>query len=548
MGPSPALDVTCMLMCVRTLLLASLVAATAVACGGDDDGPTDDRPITGRCLGAFDDGSDDRSPEGMFDDPSDFDRSGCSDAIPLDSVDTCGIWHLDLEYEDAGTSAGAIRIDLSGGGDLQGMVFGRETEDVRLTSSDLFMRHVEVDQEGNLFATRTFDACEAREDGTLAGTYVRCNPEGECGTASFVAYKVEPLDEAPAEGVTLVSEWKGGDSEWSDETVTYNVRHRGELAYVIRGSDGLHIVDLADPAAPRDLGHLPALYPEVGEYYNDIKLAEREDGSLFALAGSNIRGVVVIDVTDPEAPEEVTAFPEPLPESDDPTVNVHSIFVEGDRVYLTVFGGIEIWDIADPAAPVELGGYWLPDLDTLGGFVHDLYVEDGIAYLDYWNRGLVVVDTAADPADPALLGVFDAYDRRTSHSNWVTTAGGRRVAIHGDEDFDAHLRVIDVDPESATAFEEIAAYQTRPEVSIHNIMALGEQALVTYYQDGLRVVDLSDPTAPVETAHFQTWPGPEPGYGRAFYEGALGVDYDSARDLVLLADTHRGLLVLSLDR
>jgi hypothetical protein len=79
-------------------------------------------------------------------------------------------------------------------------------------------------------------------------------------------------------------------------------------------------------------------------------------------------------------------------------------------------------------------------------------------------------------------------------------------------------------------------------------MALGEEALVTYYQDGLRVLDLSDPTAPVETAHFQTWPGPEPGYGRMFYEGALGVDYDSDRDLVLLADTHRGLLVLSLDR
>ena len=536
-----------MLVCVRSLLLAFLAAGLAVACGGsDDDGPPGGT-ITGRCLGAADDGSDDPSPAGMYDEPGDFDRAGCSDAIPLDSVDTCGIWHLDLDFEDFGTSAGAIRIDLSDGGDLEGLVFGRPTEDVRLTSSDLFMRHVEVDDQGNLIATRTFDACEAREDGTLAGSYVRCNPEGECGTASFVAYKVEPLDEAPAEGVTLVSEWNG-DPDWSDETVTYNVRHRGDLAYVIRGSDGLHIVDLADPAAPRDLGHLPALYPEVGEYYNDVKLAARDDGALFALAASNIRGVVVMDVSDPDAPSEVLAFPEAPPESDDPTVNVHSIFVEGERVYFTVFGGIGIWDVSDPAAPVELGGYWLPDLDTAGGFVHDLYVEDGVAYLDYWDRGLVVVDTAADPASPSLVGVFDAYDRRTSHSSWVTTAGGRRIAIHGDEDFDAHLRVIDVDPASATAFEEIGAYQTRPEVSIHNVMAVGEEALVTYYQDGFRVLDLSDPTEPVETAHFQTWPGPEPGYGRMFYEGALGVDYDSDRDLVLLADTHRGLLLLSLDR
>jgi hypothetical protein len=541
-----------MLLCVRPLVAWSLALLTAAAaCGSDDDagsGP-DATPGEGRCPGAHDDGEDDPSAPGMFHDPEDLDRAVCSDAIPLDSVDTCGIWHLDLDFDDYGKAPGAVRIDLSEGGDLQGLLFGRDTEDVRLTSTDLFVRHVETDDSGNLVATRTFDACVAREDGTLAGNYVRCNAQGECGTATFIAHKVEPLDEPEAEGVSLVSEFKGpADAPWTDEDVTYNVHHLGERAYVIRGSDGLHVVDLADPAAPRELGHLAARYPEVGEYYNDVKLAEREDGSIFALAASNVRGVVVIDVTAPEAPAEVVTFPDPPPDAPDPTVNVHSIFVEGTRVYFTVFGGIEIYDVADPAAPVELGGYWLPDLDTAGGFVHDLYVEDGIAYLDYWNRGLVVVDTSIDPASPTQIGVFDAYDRRTSHSNWVTTAGGRRISLHGDEDYDAHLRVIDVDPDSATAFEEIGSYQTRPEVSIHNIMALGEQALVTYYQDGFRVLDVSDPTAPIETAHFDTWPGPEPGYGKNFYEGALGVDYDSDRDLVLLADTHRGLLLLSLDR
>ena len=145
-----------MLVCVRSLLLASLVAALAAACG--EDSPPDRPPIEGRCLNAFDDGNDDPSPSGLFHDPGDFDRAGCSDAIPLDSVDTCGIWHLDLEYEDFGPAPGAIRIDLSDGDDLQGLLFGRETEDVRLTESDLFLRHVEVDDQGNEIATRAFDA------------------------------------------------------------------------------------------------------------------------------------------------------------------------------------------------------------------------------------------------------------------------------------------------------------------------------------------------------------------------------------------------------
>jgi hypothetical protein len=319
------------------------------------------------------------------------------------------------------------------------------------------------------------------------------------------------------------------------------------VAYLVGLSDGLHIVDLADPEQPADLGHLPPRY-EGDETYNDVKLADGPDGRLYAFLASNLRGVVTADVTDPRDPVEVGAFPAPPPGR--ARVNVHTIFVEGDRLYVASIGlaGIEIYDVADPAAPVRLGSYVHPDVGTFGGFVHDLSVQDGVAYLNYWNLGLVVVDTLADPSAPELVGVFDGYERRTSHSNWVTEVGGRRIAVHGDEDFDAHVRIVDVDPDSSTAFEEIGSYQTRRQVSVHNIMAVGERALVTHYQDGLRVLDLADPENPVEIAHFATWRGIGPDYGRGFFEGAIGVDHDAERELVLLADTHRGLLVLTLDR
>ena len=125
----------------------------------------------------------------------------------------------------------------------------------------------------------------------------------------------------------------------------------------------------------------------------------------------------------------------------------------------------------------------------------------------------------------------------------MTEAGGRRVSVHGDEDFGAHVRMVDLD-----GLDEIGSYQTRPSVSVHNILAEEETAYVAYYQDGLRVLDLSDPTEPVEIAHYQTWPGPESGYGLSFYEGAIGIDLDSEKDLLFLADTHRGLIILRLDQ
>ena len=59
--------------------------------------------------------------------------------------------------------------------------------------------------------------------------------------------------------------------------------------------------------------------------------------------------------------------------------------------------------------------------------------------------------------------------------------------------------------------------------------------------------DTSDPYQPLEVGHFQTWPGLEDGYGNSFFEGAIGVDYDPASGTIYLADTHRGLLILSED-
>ena len=495
-------------------------------------------------LACGEDGGSGGDGGGAFSEPADFDRGDCRAGAAVDAVDVAGIWHADVAFDGLLPRPAAIRIDPTAGGNgFSAYLFGGRTDDVRLTPDDLFIRYeAVVDGDEVVVAV---DLCRMQDDGSLAGLVARCIA-GNCGLGRIAAYPVPPLDDAEAENMTLVGEWEGPASDPWPQAYTLNVRHHGTAAYLVHDNDGLRIIDLADPAHPADLGHLAPAFP-ASEYYNDVKVVETADGAVYALLASNGRGVVVADVTDPTAPVEVTSFPAPPVSGGG--VNVHTLFVEGDRVYLANLdvGGIEIYDIADPTRPVPLGAYVYPDAGALGGFVHDLFVQDGVAYLNYWSVGFVVVD-AADPAHPALLGVFDDYPRRTSHSNWVTEAGGRRIAIHGDEDFDAHVRIIDVDPDSPTVFTEIGSYQTRPQVSVHNIMATGGLALVTYYQDGLRVLDLADPTSPVEIAHFATWPGAASGYGGSFYEAAIGVDYDAERDLILVADTHRGLLVLTLDR
>jgi hypothetical protein len=61
------------------------------------------------------------------------------------------------------------------------------------------------------------------------------------------------------------------------------------------------------------------------------------------------------------------------------------------------------------------------------------------------------------------------------------------------------------------------------------------------------VLDLSDPAHPVKIAHFHSWSGTRPGDGHWFYEGAIGIDLDTATGTIYVADIARGLFILALD-
>ena len=59
------------------------------------------------------------------------------------------------------------------------------------------------------------------------------------------------------------------------------------------------------------------------------------------------------------------------------------------------------------------------------------------------------------------------------------------------------------------------------------------------------LIDIRDPANPVTTAWFNTWKGYDRAYGYSFFEGAIGVDLDVARQRVYIADSHRDLVILS---
>lgn len=359
-------------------------------------------------------------------------------------------------------------------------------------------------------------------DGTLAG--VDGNFDTDVGErfTNVIGTRFAPKDSG-AMGLTLIGEVATGTSVWP--IYAYNVAIDGTHAYVA-GPVGLDVVDFSTPSAPVAVGHLDG-------QFNDVKLARGATDLIAYAAPLNNDPTSIINVTDPTAPTAVGQI----------ATYSHSLFITPTtppKLYLGDYTGqVPVYDVTNPLTPIRLGQVAIPGDDQEG--IHDIHVSGDRVYAFKTTQGVVAVDVAAGIANPTPLG---ALDTSYSHAGWAGTAGGRQILIHGDEgmtpDGGAFLRVLDADTTSATFMQEIGRFATRAEVGIHNMQLVGDRAYVAYYQDGVRVIDLSDPTQPREIAHYNTWNEPTAGGGA--FEGAVGISVIG--DYIYVADTDRGFLIL----
>lgn len=367
-----------------------------------------------------------------------------------------------------------------------------------------------------------FMAC-MRPNGTLATlTGVFDSDRGEqyeYGTGE----RFEAKEPEVASGISLVGEM--GLARGFDVSVD------GTYAYMV-GPDGFDVIDIADPAQPMRVGHID------GEW-NDVEVV-RGGGKVIAyLAPIDNNATAIVDVTVPDAPSYAGTIP----------AYSHTVFVTRTttppRLYLGNYTeSVPVYDVTNPSIPTLVASVPIQGSGEDAG-IHDIHVDGTRIYADKTIDGVVGVDVASGFGTPVELGrIKTSY----SHATWAGTAGGRKIAIHGDEGMTpneggAFLRVIDADETSPTFMTEIGRYQTRESVGIHNMILVDDRAYIAYYQDGVRVLDLSDPTEPRDIAHYNTYD--VAGASGMPFEGAMGLVV--VGDLIYVADNLRGFLVLRLE-
>jgi hypothetical protein len=365
------------------------------------------------------------------------------------------------------------------------------------------------------------------------------------------------------EGYAYVGHW--GFTDWSSGS-KQRFCPSGDKA-------GVAVVDATDPSDPEMIGRLqnPAgtsaedvvVYEaEFGDWAGkDIAAVGIQVCGGSRLDASFQRGLQLFDVSDPTDPEPLAFF-----DTGCCTRGLHEFEVEHNAelgrtfAYATVpsseepdsssptgtqdrdgKGPFRLIDITDPEAPFEASNWGflhdgVPpaagqgcDPDALFGHGAEPSHDGKLAFIAYWDSGFVALDVS-DPENPEFLGrtVYEADEDGDGHSSMYDD--DRQLLFTADEDFGKHcgpgiepgygyLRIYDYtggfdDPPQIGEYRTPNSITGGPvgsgDYTIHNNWLEGTDVWISWYSDGVRVVDASDPTDPVEVAFFVPPAGQNP--------------------------------------
>jgi len=355
--------------------------------------------------------------------------------------------------------------------------------------------------------------------------WARKHLAGVIALGLFVAW---PVDDSCAQGsrtVTLLGQFH----QYPSYAGVWGYVDAQGREYALLGTrNGTSIVDVTDPTNPVEVAFIsgrPSTWREI-QTYSTYAFVTTEAGG----------GVQVIDLSElPNAAYLASTY--------DLTVdNAHTLFIDqaGGHAYIngatrapsSSQGGMNILDLTTPVFPIEVGVYSTR-------YVHDSYVRSDVAYTSELSNGFSIVDVS-DKSNPRVLAQ-KRYPGAFTHNGWVTDDGA--FFLTTDETGapnGGRLRVWDI--RNLEDISQVGEYTTHPQATIHNVHAKGDFAYASYYAEGLRVVDMTDPTLPAEAGYYDTHPEWITGF-----RGAWGCYPFLPSGTILISDIQTGLWVFSFD-
>ncbi len=159
-------------------------------------------------------------------------------------------------------------------------------------------------------------------------------------------------------------------------------------------------------------------------------------------------------------------------------------------------GGAIILDLnVSPTNPPVVGVY-----DER--YVHDAFVRDNIMWSAEVYSGIFSVVDVSNKANPTVLAT-QATTGGVTHNIWLSDDS--QTAFTTDESGGAFIEAYDVS--NLGNITLIDKYQSSPGLNVipHNVFVYNDFLVISYYKDGVVVVDASNPRKMIEVGNFDTF-------------------------------------------
>ena len=177
-----------------------------------------------------------------------------------------------------------------------------------------------------------------------------------------------------------------------------------------------------------------------------------------------------------------------------PDIRSHnlSIDVATGFAYIEESNGWLILDLADPENPIDVGIISAPG--------HDIMVRNDTAYVaEGWGSIFSIWDVTSK-AHPQELVSIASPSNGYLHNIWPTEDGN--YVLTTEETDNRTVKIWDI---SDLNNVNLVAEYLAPNDLAHNVHVEGDYAFISHYTSGVAVLDIHDPTNPVEVAVYDTY-------------------------------------------
>ncbi|MBC7863256.1 MAG: choice-of-anchor B family protein, partial [Bacteroidia bacterium] len=342
-----------------------------------------------------------------------------------------------------------------------------------------------------------------------------------------------------------VNNWyaSGSNTKYSSVIGWANPVDNKEYA-IMGGTDGYYFIEVTNPTTPvlRDF--------EVGVNNNCLWREMKMYGNYCYMISDDgpANGFIIADLS--YLPDSIHV----VHKGNSIIRTCHTLFVDGNKLYC---GGINtlalgsqamaVYDLsANPESPTLLR-YLGQDYPSLN-YVHDMWVQNDTVFASCGNQGLHIYKFNTNNTFTELASYTGYVQAGYNHSSFRTK--NKNTLVFCDEvPTNTVVKILDVSNlGNLTMMDTI---HSNMGATPHNPYILGDSlALVAYYQDGLYLFDISNPSNVTVAGFFDTHY--QNGLNNGFpssptsYMGAWAADPFLPSGNVLVSDMQNGLFVLDI--